>query len=118
MRHDPRFDYGRDFRETPVERMRPYLDSLREQARAAEGERRREILDDLHISMITFGFHRYPGVVLRNHVAENRELLLKRALEFDFDPKRGDLDEFATSHMRGEALEDGTPAVRWRAELR
>lgn len=113
------FDPWAPYRTPPSDKERPYLDQLRDAARTASPDQRLALLDHIVTVMLTAGRLSHPGIRVGLRAATNRELLLKKAVEdFGFDEQRGKpLKEFAQSHMRGVALDDGSLAVEFYAEL-
>lgn len=106
------------YRTTPNREVVPYLNQLRDAARAAPPARRAALLDRIMTVMLTADLVGHPGIRVGLRAAANGDLLLKKAREMKFDEHRGKpLEEFAQSRMRGVALDDGSPAVEFYAEL-
>jgi hypothetical protein len=107
------------YRTPPNRNVVPYLNRLRDAGRAAPPARRAELLDDIMTVMLTADLLSYPEIRVGLRAATNRDLLLKKAVrDFGFDEHRGKpLEEFAQSRMRGVALDDGSSAVEFYAEL-
>jgi hypothetical protein len=107
------------YRTPPDRKAVPYLDRLRDAARAAPPARRELLLDHLMTVMLTADLVGHPGIEVGLRAARNRELLLRKARQMKFDEQRGKpLEEFAQSNMRGVALDDGSPAVEFYAKLK